>query len=117
MARFTVSVVSGYDVLVNEDKSRSFVCLRVRGGRHLVLQLIRKSDTIMDRFKQPCYYEVCNHNRHCPSPSPFVPMPNEHEKISPSLPVHGPLNPRPIPRRHKVPHDTNYASIHTAETG
>lgn len=58
MIRFTASIVSGYDVLVNEDKSRSFVCLRVRGGRHLVRQLIKKSDTVMERFKQPVYYEV-----------------------------------------------------------
>ncbi len=55
---FTASVVSGYDVLVNEDKTRSFVCLRVRGGRQMVLNLIAKVDPLMRRFKQPVYYEV-----------------------------------------------------------
>lgn len=55
---FTASVVSGYDVLVNEDKTRSFVCLRVRGGRQMVLKLIAKVDPLMRRFKQAAYYEV-----------------------------------------------------------
>lgn len=53
-----MSIVGGYDVLVNDDKTRSFVCLRVRGGRQLVLQLIDKVDPLMRRFKQPEYYEV-----------------------------------------------------------
>lgn len=62
--RFTLSIVRGYDVLVNEDKTRSFICLRVKGGRHLVLQLIRKVDPVMRKFKQPLYYEVsrCPHS-------------------------------------------------------
>lgn len=51
-------MLSGYDVLVNDDKTRSFVCLRVRGGRQLILQLIEKVDPLMRRFKQPVYYEV-----------------------------------------------------------
>ncbi|CBJ30805.1 similar to Chromosome 16 open reading frame 57 [Ectocarpus siliculosus] len=55
---FTASFVSGYDVLVNEDKTRSFVCLRVRGGRQMVLSLIAKVDPLMRRFKQSEYYEV-----------------------------------------------------------
>lgn len=55
---FIASVVPGYDVLVNEDKSRSFVCLRVRGGRQMILKLIAKVDPLMRRFKQPEYYEV-----------------------------------------------------------
>lgn len=50
--------MSGYDVLVNEDKSRSFLCLKVRGGRHLVMQLIGKVDPLLERFKQPVYYEA-----------------------------------------------------------
>eukprot|EP00752_Nemacystus_decipiens_P003160 g2925.t3 len=54
---FVASVVSGYDVLVNEDKTRSFVCLRVRGGRQMILNLIAKVDPLMRRFKQPEYYE------------------------------------------------------------
>eukprot|EP00903_Cladosiphon_okamuranus_P007575 g7349.t1 len=54
---FIASVVSGYDVLVNEDKTRSFVCLRVRGGRQMVLKLIAKVDPLMRRFKQLEYYE------------------------------------------------------------
>lgn len=58
---FTASIVSGYDVLVNEDKTRSFVCLRVRGGRHMVLKLIAKVDPLMRRFKQAAYYEVIRH--------------------------------------------------------
>lgn len=56
--RFAMSIVGGYDVLVNDDKTRSFVCLRVRGGRQLILQLIGKVDPLMRRFKQPEYYEV-----------------------------------------------------------
>ncbi|CAM9477318.1 unnamed protein product [Ectocarpus sp. 12 AP-2014] len=55
---FTASFVSGYDVLVNEDKTRSFVCLRVRGGRQMVLSLIAKVDPLMRRFKQSEYYKV-----------------------------------------------------------
>lgn len=55
---FTASIISGYDVLVNEDKTRSFVCLRVRGGRQMVLKLIAKVDPLMRRFKQAAYYEV-----------------------------------------------------------
>lgn len=55
---FVASVVSGYDVLVNEDQTRSFVCLRVRGGRQMVLKLIAKVDPLMRRFKQSEYYEV-----------------------------------------------------------
>ncbi|CAM9517087.1 unnamed protein product [Scytosiphon promiscuus] len=54
---FLASVVSGYDVLVNEDKSRSFVCLRVRGGREMILKLIAKVDPLMRKFKQAEYYE------------------------------------------------------------
>lgn len=55
---FIASVVSGYDVLVNEDKTRSFVCLRVRGGRQIVFKLIAKVDALMRRFNQSEYYEV-----------------------------------------------------------
>ena len=55
---FVASVVSGYDVLVNEDKTRSFVCLRVRGGRQMILKLIAKVDPLMRRFRQSEYYEV-----------------------------------------------------------
>ena len=58
LVSFIASVVSGYDVLVNEDKTRSFVCLRVRGGRQMVLELIAKVNPLMQRFKQPEYYEV-----------------------------------------------------------
>ena len=58
LVRFVISIVGGYDVLVNDDKTRSFVCLRVRGGRQLILQLIAKVDPLMRRFKQPEYYEV-----------------------------------------------------------
>ncbi|CAM9168680.1 unnamed protein product, partial [Pylaiella littoralis] len=54
---FTASVVAGYDVLVNDDKTRSFVCLRVRGGRQMVLKLIAKVDPLMRRFKQAAYYK------------------------------------------------------------
>ncbi|CAM9487822.1 unnamed protein product [Ectocarpus fasciculatus] len=54
---FTASFVSGYDVLVNEDKTRSFVCLRVRGGRQMVLSLIAKVDPLMRRFNKSEYYE------------------------------------------------------------
>lgn len=53
-----MSIVGGYDVLVNDDKTRSFVCLRVRGGRQSILQLVAKVDPLMRRFKQPEYYEV-----------------------------------------------------------
>lgn len=56
--RFTASVVRGYDVLVNDDKTRTFVCLRVRGGRQPILHLIGKVDTLMHKFNQPVYYEV-----------------------------------------------------------
>lgn len=55
---FVASVVCGYDVLVNEDKTRSFVCLRVRGGRQMILKLIAKVDPLMRRFRQSEYYEV-----------------------------------------------------------
>lgn len=59
MSRFTISIVRGYDVLVNEQKTRSFLCLRLRGGRHVVQQLIAgKVDPLMRRFKRPLYYQV-----------------------------------------------------------
>ncbi|CAN0242521.1 unnamed protein product [Ascophyllum nodosum] len=56
--RFTASIVRGYDVLVNDDKTRTFLCLRVRAGRQPVLHLISKVDTVMRKFNQPVYYEV-----------------------------------------------------------
>ncbi|CAN0122973.1 unnamed protein product, partial [Hapterophycus canaliculatus] len=60
---FAASVVSGYDVLVNEDKTRSFVCLKVRGGREMILKLIAKVDPLMRKFKQAEYYEVIMRKR------------------------------------------------------
>lgn len=55
---FTASIVGGYDVLVNDEKTRSFVCLRVRAGRQLLLQLIGRVDPLMRRFNQSEYYQV-----------------------------------------------------------
>ena len=58
VSSFTASIVRGYDVLVNDDKTRTFLCLRVRAGKQPVLHLISKVDTVMRKFNQPVYYEV-----------------------------------------------------------
>lgn len=58
LVSFTASIVGGYEVLVNDDKTRSFVCLRVKAGRELLLRLIGRVDPLMRRFNQSDYYEV-----------------------------------------------------------
>ncbi|CAM9501680.1 unnamed protein product, partial [Choristocarpus tenellus] len=61
--RFTIVVTGKYDVLVNEDKTRSFLCLRTVGGTRQVLDLIDKVDLLLQKYRQPTYYEVILYRR------------------------------------------------------
>ncbi|KAF4320471.1 hypothetical protein BBO99_00002612 [Phytophthora kernoviae] len=45
-------------VLVNDEKTRSFLALRVGEGEQNFSQLLRTVDQCLKRFNQPSYYEV-----------------------------------------------------------
>ncbi|CAM9356542.1 unnamed protein product, partial [Discosporangium mesarthrocarpum] len=56
--KFTIVVTGDYDVLVNEDRTRSFLCLRTAGGSRQVQGLVDKVDQLLKRYNKPTYYEV-----------------------------------------------------------
>ncbi|GMF16778.1 unnamed protein product [Phytophthora lilii] len=55
--RFYVSLVNPL-VLVNDDKTRSFLALRVSEGVQQFCQVLRCVDQTLERFKLPTYYKV-----------------------------------------------------------
>jgi len=47
-----------WDVLINDDRTRSFVALRIEQGRELVRSLISIVDSVLESFNLPIYHEV-----------------------------------------------------------
>lgn len=52
--------LEGALVLVNDDKTRSFLALRVSAGAQQFNQVLRCVDQCLACFKQPTYYQVRN---------------------------------------------------------
>eukprot|EP00638_Chattonella_subsalsa_P002077 CAMPEP_0117745468 /NCGR_PEP_ID=MMETSP0947-20121206/7373_1 /TAXON_ID=44440 /ORGANISM="Chattonella subsalsa, Strain CCMP2191" /LENGTH=279 /DNA_ID=CAMNT_0005562615 /DNA_START=29 /DNA_END=868 /DNA_ORIENTATION=- len=55
--RFTFEVMEDYQVLVNEQKTRSFLCLNVGGGEAHLANLISRIDPVLLKYKAEAYYE------------------------------------------------------------
>ena len=55
--RFSVTLQRAL-VLVNDDKTRSFLALRVVEGEDEFEKVLRCVDQCLARFKQPTYYKV-----------------------------------------------------------
>ena len=45
-------------VLVNDDKTRSFLALHVGKGKDEIIKVLRCVDQCLARFNQPTYYKV-----------------------------------------------------------
>ncbi|KAG5191950.1 hypothetical protein JKP88DRAFT_347404 [Tribonema minus] len=54
---FRCEVSGAYEVLVNDDRTRSFVCLKVVGGCAPILALIGRVNEALADFQQQTYYE------------------------------------------------------------
>ncbi|KAG7387209.1 poly(U)-specific 3'-to-5' RNA exonuclease [Phytophthora pseudosyringae] len=55
--RFTITLRRAL-VLVNDDKTRSFLALRVGEGEQQIIQVLRCVDQCLSRFELPTYYKV-----------------------------------------------------------
>mmetsp|Transcript_8406 Transcript_8406/g.14843 ORF Transcript_8406/g.14843 Transcript_8406/m.14843 type:complete len:330 (+) Transcript_8406:121-1110(+) len=58
--RFTVEVAEDCQVLVNEERTRSFLALQVCGGAGVLRELVAAADPVLRRYGAPPYYENPN---------------------------------------------------------
>ncbi|KAG1700103.1 hypothetical protein DVH05_011916 [Phytophthora capsici] len=97
-------------VLVNDDKTRSFLALRVGDGEHQFIQVLRCVDQCLARIERPTYYE---------DPIPHVSIASslgeELAQLAPEQ-CESLLNPRLETQQVATPHcfTTSVAAVHVA---
>ncbi|CAM9280314.1 unnamed protein product [Chrysoparadoxa australica] len=55
--QFSLEVCSSYTIMVNEEKSRSFLSLNLGGGSHHVLSFIHRVDSALACYGKPTFYD------------------------------------------------------------